>query len=173
MPLKTPPRTAKSLSLSKDRRGVWDGAIRQLRGLIPGPGLLIAVGLLAGAADLPALADDPTLAVSLLSTRDGDGHCFGTFRVANGLGRDLRYLAMDLVVLRGETEPGRLFGLALLGVPQRTPSTVVLPVDDRPCAGISRILITRVTACRFDDGDSDVCDSALSGSSETDIPLQR
>ncbi|MCF8481903.1 MAG: hypothetical protein K9H25_15870 [Rhodospirillum sp.] len=134
-------------------------------------GLTGALGALLPA--LPTPAQEAALTVTLEAVESRGNTCFGTFRMDNGMGRDIGFLTLEIAVQRNDNLPGRLFSLALMPSRTETITRVTLPVLDSPCSVVSDLLVNRVDVCRDRGGAPLDCDTPLEATSEAEVPLTK
>jgi len=127
--------------------------------------------LLAAACALaaPASAKDAKLALELNSASDVEGACRLSFVVENGLAADITSLVLETVIFTSDAQVERLTLFDFQSVPAGRPRVRQFDLSGTACTGVGSILINGVEACNGDALAPEICQTALTLSSRTDI----
>ncbi len=133
---------------------------------------LPSFALLLSLAALPAIAaaEDapPKLALELNRIDPLDGACRLTFMAENGLGTDLRGLALETVLIDTDGQVERLTLFDFGDLPAGIPRVRQFDLPGLSCAALGRVLINGVAACGAEAVD---CASALELDTRTGVEV--
>lgn len=134
--------------------------------------LILALGLVtSGTAPMVAQEGTAQLALELNNATDVEGACRLTYVATNETGVALEGLSYEIVLYDTDgIVPDDGFLLFEFGqMPEGKTKVVQFILEDRTCAGISRILVNDVAECRSQAGEHDFCLEGLSVTSRNEI----
>lgn len=103
----------------------------------------------------PAAAAGLKLDLSKIEERTGG--CTATLLIGNGLGQTLDRFNLDLVLFDDKGAPFDRLLIDLAPLPADRTTKAKFPLHGGPCAGISRIQVHAVPACKGHDGKAYDC----------------
>ncbi|MDP6876323.1 MAG: hypothetical protein QF521_22610 [Alphaproteobacteria bacterium] len=118
-------------------------------------------------APRPAAADGLTL--ELNKVEDTPQGCLATVLIANGLGQALDRFRLDLVLFDGKGVVSDRLLIDLAPLPAERTTIANLPLQAGGCAGISRVLLRDIPACRGRQGRPQDCLTGLTVTTRTKI----
>lgn len=133
----------------------------------PAAHLVILLALFFGLAPGPAAAAG--LSLELNKAEDSPQGCLATVLIGNDTGRTLDRFRLDLILF---DDKGVLFDRLLIDLaplPAGRTTVAGFPLHAGPCAGLSRILLRDVPACRAEGGASQDCLTGLAITTRTAI----
>jgi hypothetical protein len=138
-------------------------------------GTILRAGALTAALQpwLAGMAGAQTLDIELNKLENLEGQCAASLVLTNRLSETLNQVRFDLYVF---DKAGVIARRVLLDTgPMRVAKTTVatFALIDRPCDGISRLLISDVPVCKTTAGTDVDCVAALNLTSRAAIPLTK
>ncbi len=127
--------------------------------------------LLLGAAALPARAEGPVVAVELNKLEANGAACRAYLVLRNDAGTAFESLKFDLVMFDADGVVALRLAVEAAPLTAGKTSLKVFDIADQPCAGIGRVLLNDIMACRVAAGPRDDCLALVKTTSRTTTPF--